>query len=319
MDRKRPLRRLLSAAGLLLLLAAAADTSPFPLSEARWLPPERRFDALSTQPRECLRAPADEAERQAVAVGRAAFSAPLLLGGQAARAGLSCASCHRSGRGNPDFTFPGLSDAPGTADVTSSVMSSHRGDATHNPKPIPDLADPPRLAAHDRESRALERFIRGLIVEEFDGPEPSPAVLHGLAEYVRAVDPKACRGSGAERVTLEAMLVDARDAVTAALAALRQGDRATAVFLVGAARSQLGRVDERFRLPGLEPSRELLRRSDSKLAEVAAEIRAGSPVGVDRLQAWRRGWAELKRELKRQEKRSLFSPRVLRRELAAAA
>ncbi len=317
MDRERPVRCLLTTGALLLLLGAAADTVSLPIRDARWLPPERLFQGLSTQPRECLRSAADEAERQAIAVGRAAFSAPLLLGGQAARAGLSCASCHESGRGNPDFSFPGLSAEPGTADVTSSVMSSHRGDGTHNPKPIPDLADPPRLAAHDRKSRALERFIRGLIVEEFDGREPTPAVLQGLAEYVRAVDPKACRSGGLEPVRLEAMLTDARAAVAAAIPALRQGDRATAVFLVGAARSQLGRVDERFSLPGLEPSRELIRRSDSQLAAIAAAIRAGSPVALDQIEAWQHGWAELKRGLKRQEKRSLFSPRVLRRQLAS--
>ncbi|MGF7473737.1 hypothetical protein WFJ45_23635, partial [Salmonella enterica subsp. enterica serovar Minnesota] len=70
-------------------------------------------------------------------IGRAAFNSPLLLGGQAARAGLSCASCHRNGRGNPDFHFPGISGAPGTADVTASLLSSHRGDGQFNPKPIP--------------------------------------------------------------------------------------------------------------------------------------------------------------------------------------
>ena len=318
MDRERPFRRFLTAGVLLLLVAATADTSPLPLSEARWLPRERLFDALATQPRECLRSAANEAERHAVSIGRAAFSAPLLLGGQAARAGLSCASCHRSGRGNPDFTFPGLSGAPGTADVTSSVMSSHRGDATHNPKPIPDLADPPRLAAHDRESRALERFIRGLIVEEFDGPEPSPAVLNGLAEYVRAVDPNACRGGGSERVTLEAMLTDARGAVAAASVALGQGNRATALFLLGAARSQLGRVDERFRLPRLERSRELLRQSDSELAAISAAVRTDSPMAQAGMRAWQDRLAELKRDLKRQERQSLFSPRVLRRQLGEA-
>lgn len=220
MDRKRLFRHVLLTAGVLLLLGClTSDTTPLPLSEARWLPPERLYDALSRQPRECLRPAADEAEKQAVLIGRTAFSAPLLLGGQAARAGLSCSSCHRRGRGNPDFTFPGLSGAAGTADVTSSVLSSHRGDGTHNPKPIPDLADSPRLAAHDRESRALETFIRGLIVEEFDGPQPTPAVLRGLAEYVRAVDPKACPAKGNEPVRLEAMLSDAGMALTAALPA----------------------------------------------------------------------------------------------------
>ena len=319
MDRNRLFQRLLIPAALLLALAAAADKGPLPLSEARWLPRERLFDGLTSQPRECLRPAGNEAERQAIAIGRAAFSAPLLLGGQAARAGLSCASCHKSGRGNPDFSFPGLSSGPGTADVTSSIMSSHRGDGTHNPKPIPDLADPPRLASHDRESRALERFIRGLIVEEFDGREPTPAVLRGLTEYVRAVDSKACHTEGREPVMLEPMLSDARAALTAALPALDRGDRATAVFLVGAARSQLGRIDERFRLPGLERSRELLRRSDRELAEIAAAIRGGSAGASQQIHAWNRGSLALMRELRRQERRSLFSKTVLRRHLAPAA
>ncbi len=201
--------------------------------------------------------------------------------------------------------------------MTSSVMSSHRGDGAHNPKPIPDLADPPRLAAHDRESRALERFIRDLIVEEFDGREPPSAVLQGLAEYVRAVDPKACRGSDAEPVTMRGMLSDARAAVDTAHSAMRKGDGATAVFLVGAARSQLGRVDERFRLPGLEQSRALLRRSDLELRLIEGEIRGHLPDASKRMQAWLRRWPDLKRALQRQEGRSFFSPRVLRRSLAS--
>ena len=316
MDRDRLLQRLLSAGALLLVLAAAADKGPLPIAEARWLPAERRLEGLSTQPSECLRPPTNEGERKAIAIGRSAFSAPLLLGGQAARAGLSCASCHENGRGNPDFSFPGLSATPGTADVTSSIMSSHRGDGTHNPKPIPDLADPPRLAAHDRESRALESFIRGLIVEEFDGREPTPAVLQGLAEYVRAIDANACRSQGSEAVTMNGMLLRASAAIGAALASLRDGDRATAVFLVGAARSQLGLVDERFRLPGLDHSRRMLRKSDLELKSVEAAIRSRSPAASKRMLAWQRRWPELKLALQRQEHRSLFAREVLRRHLA---
>jgi tetratricopeptide (TPR) repeat protein len=63
--------------------------------------------ALSAEPAECLVEPAGAEARRSVAIGRIAFRAPLLLGGQAARAGMSCATCHRNGRGNPDFLFPG--------------------------------------------------------------------------------------------------------------------------------------------------------------------------------------------------------------------
>lgn len=105
--------------------------------------------------------------------------------------------------------------------------------------------------------------------------------------------------------------------MAAAIAALGGGDPATALFLVGAARSQLGAVDERFRLPGLEPSRELLRRSDLKLRSIQAAIRSGAPDASRQMQDWQRRWPELKRRLQRQEERSFFSRRVLRRYLGS--
>jgi hypothetical protein len=163
----------------------------------RWLAPGADpVAALGWQPSECLpamRGGSPEAA-QAVYVGRVAFRSPLLLGGQAARAGISCETCHRNGRDNPGFLFPGASGAPGTADVTSSLFSSHRGNGVDDPRPIPDLGGP-RAALkvdHDPASRALETFIRGLITEEFDGRPPTAAVLTGLAAYVRALDPAAC-------------------------------------------------------------------------------------------------------------------------------
>ncbi|HEV2745862.1 MAG TPA: hypothetical protein VGW34_01020 [Allosphingosinicella sp.] len=311
MDRGEKPIRLLTAAALPLLLAAAADTAALPIAEARWLAPDHLLEDLSRQPSECFVPPADEAGRRSAAIGRAAFRAPLLLGGQAARAGLSCASCHRSGRGNPHFVFPGLSGAPGTADVTSSLMSRHRGDGSFNPKPIPDLAAGVRRVPRDRQSRALESFIRGLVVEEFDGPEPPPPVLEGLADYVRAMEGKAC--GGAEPVTLAAALAELDAAIGPALAAAAAGDRATMRLLVGAARSTLGRIDERYRLDGLEDERRLLREADAALRA----IRQMAPAeAAPAMLAWQREWPARLQGLRRTEARSLFSPAVLRERLA---
>src|SRR5215210_5068995 len=161
------------------LLLAADRPPPLRLSEARWLAAGASPESLLREPGECVAWPASPRLNDSVRIGRAAFRAPLLFGGQAARAGLSCASCHRNGRDNPDFHFPGISGAPGTADVTASLLSSHRGDGKFNPKPIPDLAGDPakRIVSREPVKRDLERFIRGLIVEEFDGPEPPTAVL----------------------------------------------------------------------------------------------------------------------------------------------
>jgi hypothetical protein len=306
MDRRRARARSLTI--FLLPLLAGAAAAPFPLREARWLAPDHLYTGLVRQPAECLVLPSDPSARRAVEIGRAAFRTPLLLGGQAARVGLSCASCHRNGRGNPHFLFPGLSGTPGTADVTSSLMSKHRGDGTVNPKPIPDLAGPParRIVSHDPGSRALEHFIHGLIVEEFDGPEPSPAVLDGVSAYVRAIKAEGCRSDDAA-VTLAGRLDEAESAVRLA----RDADPETRKLLLAAARSTLGAIDERFRVPGLEGSRYLLHRMDGELRAIRA---GGGDIG-----AWLRAWPERARQLRTDGSRSLYAPSVLRRRLALAA
>ncbi len=267
--------------------------------------PSDLFESLSREPVECLVAPSDSAERRAVAIGRAAFRTPLLLGGQAARAGMSCATCHRNGRANPAFFFPGLSGAPGTADVTSSLMSSHRGDHIDNPKRIPDLGGPRALlkVSRDPADPALARFIHGLVTEEFDGPEPSPEVLAGLAAYVRALRPEGCRGTD-EPIRLGERLDEVDNAVTHARGAFGETRR----LLLAAARSTLGAIDERFRLAGRERDREALRAADGTLES----IRLGR-AGVE---AWDRGWPAQRRLLLSDEGRSLFSPILLRKALA---
>lgn len=289
--------------------ALAADAAP-PLRAMRWIPhgtdPVRVF---ATQPTECLRPPADPGARLSVEVGRAAFRAPVLLGGQAARAGLSCEACHRQGRGNPDFLFPGASGAPGTADVTLSLFSSHRGNGVHDPKPIPDLSGPrERLKVKGPD---LPPFIRGLIVEEFDGPEPTPAALAGLADYVRALDPAACPTAATMPVGPAGLMADARRALAAGRATLARGDRPTAVLMVAAARARLGLIDERY--VGLPAERDRLRAADAGLSALQAAIREGrpeAPAALDRLVT---ASPRLEARLRAAERRSLFDPARLTR------
>ncbi|HEX8573397.1 MAG TPA: hypothetical protein VF759_11665 [Allosphingosinicella sp.] len=306
MDPGRALARFLSALPFLLLPAAAGDRADLPVREARWLAPGTAYRNLAAEPPECFARPADPAERRLAEIGRIAFRTPLLLGGQAARAGLSCASCHRNGRGNRDFLFPGLSASPGTADVTASLISSHRGDGRFNPKPIPDLGGPrSRLRiSRDPSDRKLEAFIRGLVVEEFDGPEPSAAVLDGLAAYVRALRPEAC-GARAGRIDLDSRLALVDRAMKIAMTESGETRR----LLLAAARSQLGEMDERFAIPGGEPARRIL---SSAGREIGA-LRSGSADWSE----WRRRWPAWKRRLARLERGSLFDPVRLRAAAAA--
>jgi hypothetical protein len=120
---------------------------------------------------------------------------------------------------------------------------------------------------------------------------------------VRAIRPEACRGKEAP-VSLAMRLEEAESAVRLA----RDSDPLTRRLLLAAARSSLGAIDERFRLPGLEASRLLLSQADGELRA----IRAGS--GGE--EQWLRRWNERKRRLKAQEGRSLYAPSVLRRRLA---
>ncbi|MFL6773108.1 MAG: hypothetical protein ACJ8D6_03310 [Sphingomicrobium sp.] len=284
----------------------AADRAQLPIREARWLQSPDLVADLTTQPPECLAWPADTAQRSSVAVGRALFRSPLLLGGQAARAGLSCASCHRNGRSNPHFHFPGISGNPGTADVTASIMSEHRGDGIFNPKPIPDLGgDPAKLKV--KRTAKLRAFVRGLITQEFDGPQPSPAALDSVVAYVRALGPGACPTGGREPITLAAHLAEVGSAVDLARAAYAQGDTATGRALLAAARSTLGAIDQRFQLAGLDGPRAKLKAADAQLFALQE--------GKGSWAEWRRDWPRHERTLRSAGPRSLYNPAVLRNAL----
>lgn len=246
MDRPKRLiaAKIAGLAGALGLAAAGPAPSP-PLREARWLAPDAdTVGLLLREPTECFAPSADPARAAQEEIGRAAFRTPTLLGGQAARAGLSCASCHLAGRGNPHFLFPGVSGAPGTADVTSSLFSTERGDGVANAAPIPDLsASKAQLKVSQAAPGELERFVRGLVVEEFAGAEPNAEVLAGLSAYLRALAPETCPSAEVQPVRPEAMLAEAARAARAAELA---SEAATRSLMLGAARAALGRLAERY-------------------------------------------------------------------------
>lgn len=309
MDRG-PIKRLLIALAAVPLAGAAVALPP--LAAARWTAPAFLGEALTGEPAECLAPKADAALAKRLAIGRAAFRTPLLLGGQAARAGLSCNACHRGGHANPGFVFPGLSGDPGTADVTSSVMSSHRGDGLFNPRPIPDLSGPKDRLKIDQAPGGgrLEGFIRGLVVEEFDGPEPSAATLDGLATYVRSLSPGLC--GPALPASLDRDLAHADEALRTAIVLVAEGDAGTARLMVASARSTLGLVDERYRVNGLQTRAAGLRAASSQLGSIAGKLEGDPPAAGAALDAWLAGAETWRAPLRRAEPRSLYRPRNLK-------
>jgi hypothetical protein len=318
--RRRPAKEL---AGLFLgglLFASVAGASALaalgdaPIRGMLWVAPRADpIHALGSVPTECLKVPADPAQAARVEVGRAAFRTAVLLGGQAGRAGVNCETCHRNGRGNPDFLFPGVSGAPGTADVTNSLFSTHRGNGVDDPKPIPDLSGPKsklKISQVPAEKK-LEPFIHGLITEEFDGPEPTPAVLEGLAAYVRALDPAACAARARQPLSVGLLMADARRAMRAAETEAAAGDAATAVVMVASARSRLGLIDERYAAPTLAKPRAALRDADQRLAQAQTGLREHRPDAPQLLKAWLDRSGPLELELNAGQKASLFNPALL--------
>ena len=304
MDRigARTARLIAFAIAAAALTAAAPGDAP--LRAMRWTDSARLPSALIMQPAECLALPADPQARASVEIGRAAFRTPLILGGQAARLGLSCESCHTNARSNAAFFMPGLSGAPGTADVTSSMMSTHRGNGVFDPKPIPDLAQPGKIVrAADRPD--LRNFIHGLVTEEFDGHEPPAAVLGGLVAYVRAIDAANCPATDSAPVTAELWIDAALRSMKAARERLRAHDAASALNMLDAARSALGMLDERYARLGADHARLLT--ADAEIARLRDDVLAGRAGATGRIGAWlqhARRWQDM---LIRDEQASLFN------------
>lgn len=272
------------------------------LQALNWTAAGQERQLLLEQPATCL----DPAAPSEAAIGEALFHAPALLGGQSERAGLSCAGCHANGRRSAWFFLEGISTEPGTADISSSFFSLGRANAVFDPKPIPDLALPGKVS-HDPAAGVLEPFLRGLIVEEFSGAEPSPAALGALAAYVRAL--RVCAGSSTEPKALASDLRLVTGSVDAAIAMLDRGEARSAAVLIKGARSRLGLIEERMQGKQLAPIRSRLLLASQELA------RAGERAGP--LAVWRENFLrKLSPAVIRNEPRSLYNSRQVDRWLA---
>ncbi|HVY89836.1 MAG TPA: hypothetical protein VG942_13275 [Hyphomonadaceae bacterium] len=299
------------------LVAAACSSAPGASDSAapkaedirslRWLDKNADKVAFLTQlPPACETLAASPELARKRELGRIAFESPALLGGAAARMELSCASCHRNGRGNPDFFVEGVSDKPGAADVTSSIFSKVRGDGNFNPKPIPDIALRDGKQIKDRTGAEFHAKVHGLIVEEFDGQEPSAAVIDAVIAYLDGLAPSACVVGAANAPLNLATDVDA------ARAAYEAGetpgfDPATRVLYLRAARFRLERIYERLADPSLGNERRALLLLSDRIGAMAEAARTGRPE-----KGAQPDWARLKATLQAVEPKTLYDPGEIR-------
>lgn len=280
-----------------------------PLFETlRWTASGAEYQAVSTQPSACLAF--DPAIAPTVQAGHALFNTPTLLGGQAAKAGLNCASCHVNGRGNAHFVQAGVSSAPGTADVSNSFFSAARGNGKFDPVAIPDLALPGKISRNPAD-QALERSIRELIVEEFAGAEPSDTTIKSLAAYVRAIRP--CEKDDnipAPRSLADQMtIIDA--GMTAAKASSASADgKADVTVLLAAVRHQLGLISERYAGPKLSKERQALLNASRQLKDIGEmDDTAGMTVSLTK---WSKTFEkQTAPALTKKERQSLYNKELL--------
>ena len=274
----------------------------------KWIKPDTDVvQALSVEPTECL---ADTALHDPmVQLGRAAFRSPFLLGGQAARQGLTCQACHRQGQTSTNFFVVGLSDEPGTADVTNFHFSDDLGDEVFNPSLIPSLSDDVQGVDYNPEVAELEQLVRRLITKEFNGAAPDPLIFDGLLSYLRALDNKNCSTADDDYPKLkgEALLEYNIDSISNMFAVLKQADYPDIPkqFMIASLRSDIGRLYSRY------PKSKAIQ-SDLKELGQSLNSRQGDVSDIQ-LAAAHDMWTAVTPSLKRKYSKSLYNPSYIRK------
>lgn len=300
--------------------AVAGDLMNDGLVELRWIAAGvDPVEPLSMRPATCQTAAADERVAASRRLGEIAFESPALLGGAAARMGLSCAACHPNGRSNSSFFIAGVSGEPGTADITSSLLSKTRGDGVFNPVRIPDLAARDGSQMRDRASEAFRDKMRALIVEEFDAQPPDEAVFDGVIAYLDSLDASACTAmetSEPVRARRDFDLARAASGGPATgLEAAAAAPADTGVFLRRTARFSLQRLSQRYVAADHLDVRARLEDISRRLGQEADALRAGRSSG--RLVADAE-WDRLAALLDAHEAGSLYDAATLRAALNGA-
>ena len=189
MQRKAALGSILILIQLLML----QQTEAFPLSgDQTVLPPGAElYEETLRPPRELFHTEAVGGHKSyLINLGDLVFNSPAILGGTARQAEMSCGTCHVNGASNPKFFIPGLSTRPGNFDTTSLLFNPKAFNSLLDPVRIPSLRGARFLApyGHDGRSSSLRDFVHNVIVNEFAGPEPSPAILDALVAYITDID-----------------------------------------------------------------------------------------------------------------------------------
>lgn len=317
---KRRFHQLIYALFILVIGSAALSADDQNLLRAQdWLEADKnkQFQILSRPYARVADDILDDEEKLIYQLGESLFRTPTLLGGQAAKARISCNSCHLSGGDNPSFLFPNISGAPGTADVSNSFFSSFRGNKIFDPLTIPDLREAGKISK-DPSKDDLRNFIRDLIVEEFNGKVPSDRALDALSFYVQKLQPADKADLDASHVALSVSdpISIIEQSYQNIKISLREKDQQTAHLLVDSIRHQLGLIFERYNHEQLDNQRKHIIDSSIEIAQIRSTFDRKNLDPEIALQIWRDNFDSLKTSLFKGETISLYNISRLQKSLS---
>ena len=313
---------LASLVGCLASVAAFAElTGNDPiLSDARWISADADLAYVLTHaPGECLAPANDEGGDYKLVLGRAAFKSPFLFGGQAARNHLSCNSCHQDGHDNKQFFLAGLSGAPGSADVTSSIFSKVREDGIFNPVAIPTLVGSSRKERLGTVSpvATIHDFVEGAVKDEFQG-EASASIVEAVSYYVAQLQPEYCPEQAAA-INLDKVIGELDQTLDAAAQANQNNAQEEVDFLLLSTQDQLRLIHERYAGAALAAEREAIVAFSQQVGALRPSADRDSRVSDADFADLGNKLRALKAVLEKSEDLSLYQEAVLRDRLEIVA
>ncbi len=158
-----------------------------------WLPPPSNVNPPNPLPRLILNFEArgfDEKDLFIVAFGDMLFDSPEIFGEPARSLGITCSTCHPRSDVNREFFIAGISHKAGSADVDGHFFNPRFNDQRTDPLDIPTLRGIRFTAPYGRDGRfaSLRDFVRNVIVNEFNGNEPTPLMLDAMVTYMLEFD-----------------------------------------------------------------------------------------------------------------------------------
>lgn len=304
------MRRLLLGVLVAALPSLAAQAQSL-VGALEWLPPgSLSVESLTRHPQEQLEG--GEKQNFYVEFGRLAFRSPDVLGGTARKAGLSCQACHANGFATTAFLIPGLSERPGTIDVSHAFWNLRGEDGIDNPLEIPPLrgVKTKDRFGQDRRTASLREFTRRVIVTEFAGAEPDALLLDALVAYQEKLQPVAVIY---EPVSLRQDLADLTRYLDALRGPLAEEEPALTERVTVMIRGQIGFTHERFADDDMRQSRGLLEEWSRQLARIAALAERGEWVQARAVLAdLRQATAGVPAMLAADLPRSLYEPERLK-------